>query len=107
VWRDPILRAFALATVCEGVAFGVYSAAILIFGTQELSMQPGLLGTIFASGGLSSLFGSLFVERISRRFGIGPVIIGEFLLFAISMYLMPMARGPLAVAVLFLMGNQP
>lgn len=106
VWRDPILRAFVLATVCEGVAFGVYSATILIFGTQELGMQPGLLGTIAALGGVSSLLGSLFVGRISRRFGIGPVMVGGFLLFAISMYLVPMARGPLAVAALFLMANQ-
>ena len=69
-------------------------------------MQPGLLGTIAALGGVSSLLGSLFVGRISRRFGIGPVMVGGFLLFAISMYLVPMARGPLAVAALFLMANQ-
>lgn len=106
VWRDAVLRALALATVCEGLAFGVYSATILIFGVQELGMQPGLLGTIFALGGISSLFGSFFVGRASRRFGIGPAMVGGFLLFAVSMYLVPMARGPLVVASLFLMGNQ-
>ncbi|MDA0769543.1 MAG: MFS transporter [Chloroflexi bacterium] len=106
VWRDPLLRPITLATASQGLTFGIFSAIMLIFGIRELGIQPGLLGTIYALGGVSSLFGSVYVGSLSRRFGIGPVMVVGFLVFAISVFLVPAARGPLIGVILFLAGQQ-
>ncbi|MFQ6030207.1 MAG: MFS transporter, partial [Dehalococcoidia bacterium] len=98
VWSNPLLRAVTGSTVAEGLAFGVVSATILIFGVRELGISSGVLGTIFAVGGISSFLGASWASRVTRRFGFGPAIIGGFLLFSLGLLLLPAARGPVLAA---------
>lgn len=106
VWRAPLLRALAGAALAEGLAFGVVGAVILLFGVRELGFGAGVLGTFFAVGGLSSLGGAVLAARVTRRFGLGPTMVGGFLLFALSLLLLPLAGGPPVVAAAFLIAQQ-
>ena len=60
VWNDRLLRALAVAAVAENWTAGMMSAVVLVFGVRELGFGPGALGTIFAIGGISSIFGSIY-----------------------------------------------
>ncbi len=102
VLGNPVLRAFTGSAIAEGLQHGIVGATILIFGVRELGFETGVLATIFAIGGISSLVGASLTMKITRRFGVGPSLIVGFLMFGLATLLIPLARGPLIVAGLFL-----
>lgn len=67
-WRQPLLRAMAGAAVARGLMYGVIGEVILVFGYRELGIPTGILGTIFAVGGLSSALGASIAGRLTRRY---------------------------------------
>lgn len=106
VWSDPILRPIAGSVLAVGFASGAVGAVILLFGIRELGFHAGVLGTIFAVGGVSSVVGAVSTERLTRRFGLGPTMIVGLAIFVVSMFLIPAASGPIGVAAAFLVGQQ-
>jgi MFS family permease len=94
LWRDPVLRAFALAGGTRAFFVHIWVALLLLFLTRELGLSPFEMGLLFAIGGVSSFFGALIVEPITRRFGIGPTLIAAFFLYTASLTLVPLAGGP-------------
>ncbi len=106
VWSTPLLRAVMGSAIAEGMGYGIVGALWLIYGIDELGFEAGVLGTIAAVGGISSIFGATFASRITRRFGVGRTMTVGFLLFGLSTLLIPAARGPLVVAALFLIAQQ-
>src|SRR5262249_61458335 len=67
--RDPLLRALSLADASAAFAFRAYSAVFLLFVTRELGCAPGVLGLVFAVGGLASFGGALAAGRAGRALG--------------------------------------
>ena len=106
LWNAPILRVLMGAAVAEGMIYGVVGTVILIFGIRELGIQPGVLGMVFAVGGVSSVIGATLATPISRRIGVGPTIIFSFLVFSVAVLFIPLARGPLIVALTLLAAHQ-
>jgi len=108
LWRSRSsgLRALAVAHVLRGLSNGVIGALILLFGIRELGFAPGVLGMIFAVGGISSLGGAFLAARVTRRFGIGPVLVATSLFIGVAVLFIPLARGPLLLAVAFLVASQ-
>ena len=102
VFAHPVLRALAGSAIAEGLLHGGVGAVILIYGVRELGLETGVLATIFAVGGISSLIGATYSSRVSRLFGVGPTTVLGFLLFGIGTLLLALARGPLLIAGLFL-----
>ena len=101
VWRDGTLRALVGSNAGLAFSFGVGSAAYLYYVSQVLGFSPGVLGLIFALGGVASLIGALAAGRLAR-FPIGPVLIACFVAAAVGQALVPLATaaGPVAVALL-------
>ncbi|MBI4338571.1 MAG: MFS transporter [Chloroflexi bacterium] len=106
VWSNAILRPIAGSTLALGFSTGVVGALILVFGIRELGFQPGALGTIFAVGGVSAIFGAVYAGRLTHRFGVGPTMVGGLLIFVLSIFFIPAASGPLFVAGAFLVAQQ-
>jgi MFS family permease len=106
LWSQPLLRALATAAVAQGLMYGMVGAVIFVFGLRDLGIPAGILGTIFAVGGISSALGASLVERLNRRFGMGPVMTAGFALFGLAGLLTPLAQGPLVLACAFLLGQQ-
>jgi len=68
---DRVLRAVGMAVVARHFAYGAIGAVILLFATQGLGFGAGIVGIIFAVGGLSSLVGATVAARVTRRLGLG------------------------------------
>ena len=107
VVRDPVLRGLALGGMGLAALWGAFGAVWLLFATDDLGLDPALIGVIVALGGIGSLAGSLIAVRASRRFGIGPLAVVAMLVAAGANLLIPLApSGMPAVAVVMLLGQQ-
>jgi MFS family permease len=99
--RDPALLALAGSSTLAQFTFGVGGTVYLLYVNQELGFSPGVLGLIFAVGGVSSLAGALVAGRLAR-FGIGAVMIAALFLGSVGQALVPLAGsvGMSAAAIL-------
>jgi MFS family permease len=104
--RDPVLRPVAAAAVTLELSWRLFGAVFLVFVTKDLGFKPGLLGMIFAVGGVSSLVGALLARRSADRFGLGPSMWGGLILMSVSMLFIPLAQGATALAVFLLVAQQ-
>lgn len=106
-FRDPTLRAFALAQMAQSALWGVFGAIWILFAVRELDLGAGPIGVIAGIGGLGSLSGALLVTRTAGRWGVGRVAIGAMLVAGAANLLVPLApAGAPAVAALFLAAQQ-
>ncbi len=106
-FRDPTLRAFALAQMAQSALWGVVGAVWLLFATRELALSPAAIGLIAAVGGIASFGGAVVAERSTARWGVGRVAIFTMLLAFAGNMLIPLApAGAPLLAVAFLVTQQ-
>jgi MFS family permease len=105
--RDPIIRAFTLASMAMATLWGVFGAIWILFAVDELGLGPAAIGIIAGFGGLSSLLGAVFAERVTLRLGVGRAAIGAMLLASLGFALIPLAPATMPLlAFAFLVGQQ-
>ena len=63
---NRILRATLVSESINHFAFGIFSAAFGLYVIRVLDFQPGVLGMIYAVGGMSSLTGGFVAELMPR-----------------------------------------
>ena len=51
-----------------------------MYAVRDLGLTPLEIGVIFGLGNVGAIIGALVAERIARRFGVGPTIVGSALL---------------------------
>lgn len=93
VLREPLLRASAAAILVQGLSGGMYGALVVLYMTRGLGFAPGVLGMIWAVGGISSLVGASLTPRMTRRLGAGRVMAGGLAVSALSSLAIPLASG--------------
>jgi Na+/melibiose symporter-like transporter len=91
VLASPVLRALTGATAAAHLLWGVFGTSYILFATSVVGLGPAALGVIAGVGGASSLVGALVAGRATRRFGLGPSLIGGMVLFTIGNALIPLA----------------
>ncbi len=91
VFSNPILRAFALASVTTNFFVDVHLAVFVLYATRELGISPVILGSIYAVGSIGGLLGSLFAERLVKRLGLGRVIVGAQILVTLAVLAIPLS----------------
>ena len=106
VLHHPLLRATAGCTLSKEFFAGMYGALVVLYMVRDLGFAAGILGTIWALGGLSSLIGAVSAGPATRRFGIGPAMILGLILYSVALLFIPLARGATLVAALLLIGQQ-
>jgi len=106
IWHDPTLRSLALSAGTRsffgnfiGVLYAIYAIRVLGFGAAAL-------GLTIAMGGVGDLCGALLAPLAVRRFGLRRTLISTTLLSGLISLLVPLARGPLVVAIAMLMASQ-
>jgi MFS family permease len=88
---DRILRALAGASATT-ILFGrMFMAVYVLYMTRVLGLNAVGVGLVFATGGVGSLAGSVVAERLARRFGPGPTMIGAQVAFGLAGMLVPLA----------------
>jgi Na+/melibiose symporter and related transporters len=107
VLGNPILRGLTLANMALAGLWGIFGATWYLFAIQDLGLNTAAIGVIAAVGGLSSLGGAVLTQRLTRRFGIGRLLLGAMLLTAVGNLFIPLApSGAPLLAMAFLMGQQ-
>jgi MFS family permease len=99
VFSNPILRAFALASVTTNFFVDVHLAVFVLYATRELEVSPVILGSIYAVGSIGGLLGSLFTERLVKRLGLGRVIVGAQILVTLAVLAIPLSGRQFSIAV--------
>jgi MFS family permease len=75
VFGHPVLRTIGAATATSNLFSSIGGAAFMLFAINELKMSPALIGAAFSLGSIGGLVASLVAGRLSRRFGVGRVIV--------------------------------
>jgi MFS family permease len=99
VFFNPILRAFALASVTTNFFVDVHLAVFVLYVTRELGISPVILGGMYAVGSLGGLLGSLVAERLVKWRGLGRVIVGAQILVTLAVLAIPLSGRQFQTAV--------
>jgi Na+/melibiose symporter-like transporter len=106
VWRNRTLRSLAGYSLSFDLAFNMFGAVFLLFVVDTLGFQPGVLGLIFAMGGVASVAGAALAGRITAALGFRQTIILMTVVMAIGQGSVVLATGVTAFAVLLLVVQQ-
>ena len=105
--RDPIIRAFTLASMAMATLWGVFGAIWILFAVEDLGLGAAAIGVIAGFGGLSSLVGATIAERVTRRLGVGRAAIASMLVATVGFALIPLAPASIPILAFgFLVGQQ-
>jgi predicted MFS family arabinose efflux permease len=91
LWRDPLLRPLALASGAVNFGGWVFLSIYVLYLTRTLGIDAGVVGLVFAMGGVGALAGSMLATPARRRWGTGPVLLGSMLLFGLFGLTVPLA----------------
>lgn len=106
VWRNRTLRSLAGYSLTFDLAFNMFGAVFLLFVVDSLGFQPGVLGLIFALGGVASVAGAALAGRITTSLGFRQTIILMTVVMAIGQGSVVFATGVTAFAVIVLIAQQ-
>lgn len=106
VTRDPIIRSLVVTNAIIGVASGMIGVTFLLYLNREVGFDPGVLGTIFAVGGLTGLVGAFLAGRARWFGGIGPALALSGFVRAGGMLFMPLAGSVSAAGAACLVASQ-
>ena len=102
----PMLRALASIEVLVALGLSLAGTSYMIFVARDLGFGTGVLGLIFATGGIGSLVGAAMAPRIGRRFGsVGAMFLGLSLLTLGALFI-PFAPGATFVGAVLLVAHQ-
>ncbi len=103
---DPILRALLGCAATTSLTGGIIGTLYALYIVQELGLSPLWMGIVIGVGGVSALIGAFLAGPVTRRFGIGPTLIGARLVAMAVSSLMVLAWGPPLVILPLLLLSQ-
>lgn len=106
IGRQPVLRATAAAQATAGFAFRAYGAVLLLYAIDDLGFKPGVLGLVWAVGGVASLAGAMYAGRAAARLGLGPAMTLGLVGMGAAMLLLPAAHDASFFALMLMTGQQ-
>jgi MFS family permease len=98
----PLLRAIIVVSVPISFFTSGFLAIYVLYATRDLGLGPATIGLTFAAGGVGAVSGAMLARRAADRFGLGPAIIGGWILAAAGALLAPLAGGPTVVVIAIL-----
>lgn len=75
VFGNPILRSMALMLTVGAIGFHLVDPALYLFAYRAVHLTPGVLGLIFAAGGVGAILGTLLVGAVVRLLGLGATLV--------------------------------
>ncbi|MCC6195150.1 MAG: MFS transporter [Burkholderiales bacterium] len=102
VFGNPTLFALAWLAGVWQFLHHMQIAVLILFATRELGMSAGAIGLVYMLGGVGCVLAAASAERLSARFGIGPVIVHGLILTALAWQSIGLIGGPVWVATLLL-----
>lgn len=106
VLGNVVLRALAIAAVIYAVSSRLITVVLLLYLNRELGFGAGVLGMIFAVGGVTSIIGAFLASRSHLFGGLGPALIFAAFLRAVGMLTLPLVWGVNAWGYALLISGQ-
>ena len=103
---DATLRALALLITLISFAGGLGATSYMIYVTRDLAFSTGVLGMIFAVGGVGSVGGAWLATRLDARVGAPRALFAGLVLGTLGAIAAPLATGATLVGVLLLCAQQ-
>jgi predicted MFS family arabinose efflux permease len=104
IYGSRIVRDELLATATINFFNFVFFALFVLYVTETLGVEPGVLGLVLGAGAVGGLVGSVVTTPLARRIGVGPAFVLGCVAFPAPLLLVPLAGGsdPVVLALLFL-----
>jgi MFS family permease len=102
VWNNQTLLALAWLAGLWQILHHMQLAVLILFATRELGLSAGAIGLVYVFGGLGCVLASATAERLSARFGVGPIIVHGLALTALGWQAFGLVTGPVWLATLAL-----
>ncbi|HET6944901.1 MAG TPA: MFS transporter [Gaiellaceae bacterium] len=97
----PWLRAIATCTGSSNFFSSLLFAIVLLYAVRNLHLSSAEIGLVFGVGSAGSILGALVVDRVQKRFGVGPTIVGTSVLFSLGGLAYPLAPKSFPLPFLF------
>jgi MFS family permease len=104
VWHNRTLLALAWLAGLWQILHHMQIAILILFATRELGLSAGAIGITYAFGGVGCVVAAALAERLSARFGVGPIIVHGLILTALGWQAFGLISGPPWFATLALGG---
>jgi MFS family permease len=99
VFRSAVLRQLLLGATVVNLFNYVFHALLILYVTTVLGVSPGMLGALIGIASIGGLVGAAVTGPLTRRFGIGPIVVLGYLAFPLPLVLIPLADGPQPVVI--------
>ncbi len=106
VLRDPVLRALTISAAISAFSGALFGTQYALYALDELGFKPGMLGVIYAIGGISSLLGALAAGRVVSRLGAGRSMALGIAVVGVGELMLPIARGASVSAAALMIAQQ-
>ncbi|HEX8596930.1 MAG TPA: MFS transporter [Chloroflexia bacterium] len=106
VLRNRVLRALA---ACSGTFtfFGnFFHSLYVLYAVRDQGIPPGIVGILVGAGGIGALVGAVLVGPVTRRFGVGPTLMGSLTLSALVGFSIVLVDGPLPLTIAVFFASQ-
>ena len=106
VYEHLLLRSSAVVFRITSLSGGIFGTLVVLYMGRELGFDPGILGMIWAVGGVSSFFGAFLTPYITRRLNPGPAMVAGLAFSGLSIFFIPLASGATVLSAIFLIIQQ-
>ncbi len=104
--RSSVLRTLALSAAIFEFFGNFIGTLYILYVVRVLHAPPFAIGFLIATGGISALLGAFVAERVARGIGIGKAISWSLFGYGITGLLIPLAQGPMLIALSILFVGQ-
>ena len=89
VFGHPLLRSIQLTSMTFICANSIWSAVYVLYLTRERQLEAVTIGLLTAAAGPAALAGAALTQRIVARVGVGPAIVGCYVISGGATLLLP------------------
>lgn len=107
---EPVLRGLAIVATLTAFAMSFAATTYMIYVARDVGFPTGVLGILFALGGLGSLAGSWLTARFANRVDAHAWLVGSLVVWAVGSVATPLATtaalaGMVLIAVQQIVGD--
>ncbi|KLK92166.1 hypothetical protein AA309_16855 [Microvirga vignae] len=99
VFSHPVLRPLTLCFSTLMFFLSFFAPLYVLYAVRDLGIPPGILGFVIALGGFSAIIGARLAAWAGERVSSRKLLIGVLLAYGIVTSFIPLAQGPLWLAV--------
>jgi predicted MFS family arabinose efflux permease len=96
---QPLLRAFAASAATRSFFGNFFAALYGLYAIRVLGLGPAALGITIGAGGAGGVVGALLAGRLSSKVRLGTVLIGSLIFSSLMGFFIPLAGGPVLLAM--------